>query len=422
MVRYFSRSLAVVLLLTSAFSFDHARADSYAQRCLTSVLGGIGSTAKKTRASLIKFSEEVKRDGAQRFFIKDLPKIEAVPETKLFGALRATEKSDQHWFWRLENTVIQWPSRTITKAVYGKAYDFAPVSTFFSKVERLVLPKGKTITSGWKMAGAVVLYPLTFYGLADRWLTSKEREKRVRDLDYLIDNDYRFREIKAKYGDSKQIKARGSRGVVLPDDPGLEPADDAYREAIELKAEYESYFAIMKELQKQGLSYDNPATTALLFADAEVVKQIGPLFTDVLDVVNPKFYEDKPFIDAEHLKPKTPEMVHDLMKLNHLKLMVEASSRSLLEDSDDTPANLKKVFEKDPFFQELKKSLKDKKITLAQAESAFDQWVEWNSRLKMFEVVGVTPYQMKNGKITHDVLHIGDLATEILAQVKPKKN
>jgi hypothetical protein len=388
-----------MLVGLSVWSYDHAFA-GYFVDCAGSMFQNLG---KRTRvSSLTKFGDEVKRDGMKRFLIKDLPKIETPPDTKLLGTLRRTERSTQPWFWRHFHDLNQFVPRQVTRAVYGKSYDFIPFTRLYDRVERLVLPNGKTLNTGWKLAGAFgigyVTYPYTFAPLLDRVLTWQEQKKLNQSLDDLVEQDYRFREIK----DQKISRT------------------EARRRALDLRARYEAYFAASKGLHEQGIEYTDPEATVAIFSDRELLEQVGPLIEDVINLPDPKFYADKPYLDATDLKKKDAKLVHELMKQNHLKIMLETSSyNAFVKDGQGISPQVMAFYRKDPFYRTLTERVKAKQVTPEKAAYAYDQKLDWATRLKMFETVGVTPYRIdEQNRITTDTLKLPEIEKEILRQAQ----
>jgi hypothetical protein len=406
MIRFRNRTAALVFIGFGLFFNQRALAQNRAQNCLDSIFQSLSQPANRTREKLARFGEEVKHDGYQRFFIKNLPKVEVVSDKKLFGILRATEKSDEHWFWRLDTDLLQFVSRKVTKAIYKKSYDVLPIGRLlYAEIERSILPVGKTVTSGWKFGGAVALYPLSFWGLSTLVLQYEEKEKRANDLDYLIDEDYRFRSIKNKYGDAKARKGHD---------------EEARREAVEIRSQYETYFSAMKTLHDQGVDYTNPLATMTLFSDSTLLSKVGPLFIDVKNVMDPTYYRNKPYLDVTHLKKPDAQLVHDLTILIHQRLMIEATADELFSGKGEVPEALRSQFDQDAFYLAVKKKLIEKKITVAEAIETFDERIHWRTRMKMYEVAGVTAFQLKGETVTADTLRIGDLEKEILNRLSKK--
>ncbi len=353
-----------------------------------------------------RYREEIRENGLKRIFIKSAKPVSEVPMEKWFGLLKETQRLHEPWYTRFGTDLEQAIPRLITRAFFKRSYDTA----IFSAIEKRLLKPGLTLTLPVKLVAGYVTFPLTTWGLIDHFLTKKEKDKIIENLDFQIQHDYRFKWIKDEM-------LLSSDGQTISD----AARETARAKALELIGVYELYDYQMKEFHKSGIEFHNPELTRTLFTDPYLSAKLKPLFSDVYSLTHPEFYQRTDF-RFEGERVPTPQSTHQITEIAHLRIMTQNQIKNLIENTGSINPALKESFFNDPFIKSLLKLREEGKLSTEEVEYWAGNNIEWKSRFKQWKILKATPLQRINGEVTSEPLTLEIIEHEQLQMINKIKH
>lgn len=384
------------LLLSSARSFAKENKISCLKRNLSSLIAGSVDNARS-------YASEVRSTRGLRLFFK----TDAGADERVLGLLSAANPSEHKLSMA---NITQYIPRKVTQRYLGKAYDLNPLNIPNHLANAPV--RYLSARLGQKMQLTLLaMLPLDFYlgykaynafdGIYQAQLRKKfDRmiEEHAREYDSLIQNDYRFKDIKIYLQDGK-----------------LTPLQS--REAAQqLLATYNNFF----EYMQNGYAKDSPQERLDKLSN-------HPLFSNLSEVLNKGIPEDAPGFRREANAPAhvTPEIAEELLGTNFLLFEKYQIMPELVKNSTSFQNMIKAPGRKDlinsisaaPYTKTLQGLHRENKISQEQLIYRLQEDAFWQNKFQLWQAVGLVRLKKINGQYTDEPLTLDDIRRESLEEI-----
>jgi hypothetical protein len=217
-------------------------------------------------------------------------------------------------------------------------------------------------------------------------------------IDRLVQTDYRFAGIKEDLNTHQITK------------------DIARKRAKDLLESYSYYYMQMGALAESGVDYRSPEVTAFLLTDPVASRKLRPIFRDLVVFQSHQFwnqpnftYKNPPGISETQLQ-NIVDLIHQKMAI--YPKILKLSERGRPDPDDPTEIRLSK----DPFVQRVFKEMSSGRINKIQAKNLLMTDLEWRTRLKEWNILGVVQLKTETGHSEGSALTLNDVEAELLAR------
>lgn len=229
--------------------------------------------------------------------------------------------------------------------------------------------------------------PLVIFGIyIELKLTQKEKEKekkilklkeerKLKEMDELIQNDFRYKEIKQQLDDDLLTK------------------QEATLRALEKNMSYKFYFnSVTTLITEQNLSLGDAQINAFFLHNEDARKATQDFFKAVYPVMSQDYWDNDSF-SYESKKEVNSDLLNELFRIQHERIYFSERVKQfvLKENKPNTyPEDIKGYLKQD-FVQQVL-ALKDKTLTKEQVIYWLMDDLYWESKFKHWKTLGINVY------------------------------